>query len=1216
MFLKRFVFINWGGIPNQQFEMGPVNLFTGGNGSGKTTAADALQTIMTAAYDNLFSYNPGQEETSQRGRGGKQMRTLASYVLGCDDGSYARPWSCDGYIAAVFHPTKGETSAPFTAVIGVRAALDGAGISRQARLVDNSFFIVTESELQLSDFYENHADGEHIIQLSNLHKKLALSFGDGVVEKYDSKRSYLCRLYGALRGKADAVSKDEAFAAAKAFSGFMAYKPERRGIHAFVASEILEPKDQGEALRSVSGLMKNINAMEGEAGKLNHRVELLTKAEQNSQEYIHRWVDEKTHGYIQAKQRYNREQKVYVGAKDRQAELRQQIEGNKKQQQVFESRQRDVQKQIDELNARRMGVDVLRDKDQAEQQQKSLGESLTRLATDLIKQDHRLRQNIEAAEKLAKVVRHTSLAMALPGLSSNAVIDGLLAVNKTKSLAELDIHGLVARDWVGLDGLEKHLDEALNSDASHYALVKALHLPTTEGQGALSVRDSAQQLMLRRQQTVENKRQQYQRKQHQIERLNAAQVNYPESVVQALAAINKFCPEADARVLCDYIEILDSDWQSSIEGYIGGNRFGIIVELGYEAEAIRIVRSLPGRRNNAKVIQGERVLSDYKRLGKVSKNSIVRAMSFQHKIAEYYLTASYHSVERVEDEKALRMTRRGVTQDGMASGNYAMFRCDISDADLVFGTAARERAVLAQRNEAEDLLAELSGLDADYQQVAELLQLIDNLSDHRYGEVVAELLDCQRQLGQVESELAGLDLSECADLEEQVAAVEEQRLSIRAEQHQLLQQAGGLEERLTKLEKSLGQYDHNQEEAEVVAEQCEQALEAITAIWPDFDYDAVLEDADQQAVDVDAELLEQKLEQDRIALNQQLASIERSINEQNMAAPAVDAIVFEMDHSQSHGIKLFGRVVGLRQALDAQKNKLKNNVLVEKYAQLTTIKASFNTTFVTNLCHAIYQAVRDGEQVLVRLNGELEGHRFGADREFYQFDWTWVPEFEEYFRFFKEIIEQPQLGDGIDLEQLELTAKSRDVLQRMVSMLLDEDEQRAMKELARISDYRNYRRYEIYKNPEGKEAIALSQYGTGSGGQSETPFYIIRSAAVTSAFRFREGQNHLRMVLVDEAFSRMDETRSREVINYLTGQLGLQLIFVMPSSKAGAYMNILSNQFVFAKCPSANVTGELQSQVFVDRQRLNSNKIEELWANHRRTIVHQASMDFMEEVLK
>lgn len=64
MFCKKAILVNWGNIPPIEFDFGPVNLFSGGNGSGKTTAADALQTLMTAAHENLFNYNPGQDETS------------------------------------------------------------------------------------------------------------------------------------------------------------------------------------------------------------------------------------------------------------------------------------------------------------------------------------------------------------------------------------------------------------------------------------------------------------------------------------------------------------------------------------------------------------------------------------------------------------------------------------------------------------------------------------------------------------------------------------------------------------------------------------------------------------------------------------------------------------------------------------------------------------------------------------------------------------------------------------------------------------------------------------------------------------------------------------------------------------------------------------------------------------------------------------------------
>ena len=234
MFLKRFAYVNWGNIPGVEFDFGPINLFSGGNGSGKTTAADAIQTVMTAAHENLFHFNPGQDETTQRGSGGKRVRTLASYILGCDDGSYARLQPTDGYLAAVFHPTQGETGEPFTAIIAVRAWLDTAGNTSVARQDDAQFFIIPGEQLEISHFVREDSSGKYVVPLTDLQNLLIAEFGKRRIEKYETKKTYLRRLYGAMRGKPDAVPEKEAIAAARAFSRFMAYKPVK-SIDRFVA---------------------------------------------------------------------------------------------------------------------------------------------------------------------------------------------------------------------------------------------------------------------------------------------------------------------------------------------------------------------------------------------------------------------------------------------------------------------------------------------------------------------------------------------------------------------------------------------------------------------------------------------------------------------------------------------------------------------------------------------------------------------------------------------------------------------------------------------------------------------------------------------------------------------------------------------------------------------------------------------------------------------
>lgn len=61
MWIERVITLNWGTLPDREYPLGPVTLLAGHTGSGKSTLEDAIQTVMTAAHQGLYSYNPGQD---------------------------------------------------------------------------------------------------------------------------------------------------------------------------------------------------------------------------------------------------------------------------------------------------------------------------------------------------------------------------------------------------------------------------------------------------------------------------------------------------------------------------------------------------------------------------------------------------------------------------------------------------------------------------------------------------------------------------------------------------------------------------------------------------------------------------------------------------------------------------------------------------------------------------------------------------------------------------------------------------------------------------------------------------------------------------------------------------------------------------------------------------------------------------------------------------
>ncbi len=1207
MFLKRFVFVNWGNIPSLEFEFGPVNLFSGGNGSGKTTAADAIQTVMTAAHENLFQYNPGQDETTQRGRGGKRVRTLASYVLGCDDGSYARLDPSDGYLAAVFHPTRGESATPFTAVICVRAWLDNSGNASIARQDELNFLILPDEQLDITHFVYGSEGSRSTVPLDQLQTRLIKKYGQRSVEKYDTKKGYLRRLYGALRGRPDAVAEQEAVAAARAFSRFMAYKPVQ-SINRFVADEILERKDLGEAIRSVSSQLKTIHNMEREAGGLVESIATLGQAGQQSQRYIEQWIELNVLDYSLAQHEYLQRQMAYRQAKQQQSkQLRALSEAETNIEQTGLRRQ-GLHNQLVNLEAQRMGVDALQQKDELERSRDQQTGQLVEQGKVMLQQDIQLREHLSNCREIES---------KLPEVNFNADLETVALAKQVLKQGlpdDIDLRGLLQKDLTGdLAALEKYLDRAHELQSLHNHWVahwhEAGHLAETH-----SLRDQLARLDHDQSRHYEHLTQQRKKKSLEIERLQSARVSYPGYVERALDAIRQRCPAADPRVLCDHVEVKDPRWQAAVEGYLGGARFSILVEAKYEADAIRIVRALPGRDNKARIIQGSKASRDAERSGALNQDSIIHVLEFSHATARHYVTASYGTVLRVDSAETLRHTRRGLTDDGMASGSYSMWRCDLPDSELVFGAAARERALKAKQ-------VELQGIEQDWQQANDrmqrssaLLKAVDSLNPLSYADSLAGMLQTHRELQRLEGLLDQLDLGEHEALEQRLLKLKEQDQALLDEEGALRESVGDIKRQLQTLAEQCKKLSDQQEENSVRVESREENLKAITSIWPDFDSDARLNLADQEADELEPKTANEQRQEIKNQLHGSERRMSESVQTHNQRCRPGDAIIY-LGLEGAYDSQLFERICGLQREIDRIYNILKNNILVEKHNKLQQLKSSFNNAFVTHLCHAIHQAINDGQRQIKLLNKELQHHSFGTDREVFRFDSSWIPEYRDYARFFEEVVRNPQQGDEINLFDSDLSTRSHKVLNSLMTMLLDEDEQRAFRELERIADYRNYRRYEIYKEVAGKEPIPLSEYGTGSGGQLETPAYIIRSAAITSAFRFAEGSNHLRMVLVDEAFSKMDEARSREVIAYLTESLGLQLMFIMPTSKCGPFMDLISNEFVFAKCPSERLRGQLSSRVLVDRKTCNQERIKDLWANHRRTVYQQAELDFMEDVL-
>src|SRR5690606_13193807 len=392
-----------------------------------------------------------------------------------------------------------------------------------------------------------------------------------------------------------------------------------------------------------------------------------------------------------------------------------------------------------------------------------------------------------------------------------------------------------------------------------------------------------------------------------------------------------------------------------------------------------------------------------------------------------YLKASYGNVERVADANALRSTRRGLTKDAMGSGNYAMFRCDIPDSELVFGQEARERALDEKRRELEQLTREWQEATDHANEIQQLLRAVDKLKPVNYADILQTMLVAQRRVQNIDEKLQQLDLSDFVALDEELAKLRDADKNLAAEHKQLNDARVDCKAKLHNVDDRCRALDAEQDKTLDIVDRAEENLRGIAALWPEFDPEQRLTQADHDCTLHEQNNYEQQLHTITGELKSHLHRLQQAVLQHNQFCKTADSLMFNLDFNDDLGQKNFREVCEIRRHFDKLYNRDKNHILAQRHAELESLRQSFNNAFVTNLCHSIYQAINDGKKILDDLNKELEHHRFGADRERFRFDYDWVPEFKEYWQFFKAVIDNPSLGDGETLFEMKLEPKHQQV---------------------------------------------------------------------------------------------------------------------------------------------------------------------------------------------
>jgi uncharacterized protein YPO0396 len=259
-------------------------------------------------------------------------------------------------------------------------------------------------------------------------------------------------------------------------------------------------------------------------------------------------------------------------------------------------------------------------------------------------------------------------------------------------------------------------------------------------------------------------------------------------------------------------------------------------------------------------------------------------------------------------------------------------------------------------------------------------------------------------------------------------------------------------------------------------------------------------------------------------------------------------------HKQNHdGARDFTRADSVQGTLlpwiEARIISIENTDLISRRNDLSFAWNQVRQLLQEDFIHRVSDRTKRVKSIIREIDRILEEYEF--HRETYSFTAQLDPKYRPIIEFAErantdeKFLDQIISGTG--------QASDRDVLDQIRNLVLGQDDGGAnAEEIEKLADYRNWFRYslEMTNSKTGNVTRFDHRMVKGSGGEIQTPFYVIMAVAISAIHHGRGtgGRSYLGPVLLDEAFSKLSPANARNCIEFFK-EVGLQVIMAAPGGK-------------------------------------------------------------------
>lgn len=242
---------------------------------------------------------------------------------------------------------------------------------------------------------------------------------------------------------------------------------------------------------------------------------------------------------------------------------------------------------------------------------------------------------------------------------------------------------------------------------------------------------------------------------------------------------------------------------------------------------------------------------------------------------------------------------------------------------------------------------------------------------------------------------------------------------------------------------------------------------------------------------------------------------------------------------------------------------LRNLVTFE--GRLEEVQNQATLIFQNSYIEEIRENIKREKENIDLLNKVLKERPFGSDEEVYQF--VIFKSKDDKFGQYYDVFSSNQNFTTTDLFTDTLSDKNASLMQELFERLTSDCKDSNQEKLVReYTDYRKFMSYDIrITNKYNKESFFSKNYKEKSGGETQTPFYVVIASSfdqiVKGGYRTRSPGC---LVMFDEAFNNMDESRIESMMQYFN-QLSIQPIIAVPTARAKSIFPYVGTSVVLVK---------------------------------------------------